>query len=76
MATRGALSVCKLEAVLLTATEKEWALNGQSVERQQSENASEIVQMRIYLAAAAKFIAEFANSDSFWSACFSSSSVV
>ena len=43
-ATRGALSVCKLEAVLLTATEKEWALNGQSVERQQSENASEIVR--------------------------------
>ena len=31
--------------------------------------------MRIYLAAAA-FIAEFANSDSFWSLCFSSSSVV
>jgi hypothetical protein len=29
-------SECKLEAVLLTATEKEWALNGQSVERQQS----------------------------------------
>ena len=37
-------SGCKLEAVLLTATEKEWALNGQSVERQQSENASEIVR--------------------------------
>ena len=37
-------SECKLEAVLLTATEKEWALNGQSVERQQSENASEIVR--------------------------------
>ena len=37
-------SECKLEAVLLTATEKEWALNGQSVERQQLENASEIVR--------------------------------
>ena len=37
-------SGCKLEAVLLTATEKEWALNGQSVERLQSENASEIVR--------------------------------
>ena len=36
-------SGCKLEAVSLTATEEQWALNGQSVERQ-LENASEIVQ--------------------------------
>ena len=40
-------SGCKLEAVsltaVLTAVEKEWALDGQSVERQ-LENASEIVQ--------------------------------
>jgi hypothetical protein len=36
-------SGCKLEAVSLTAVEKEWALDGQSVERQ-LENASEIVQ--------------------------------
>jgi hypothetical protein len=34
---------CKLEAVSLTTTEKEWALNGQSVEQQHLENASEIV---------------------------------
>ena len=37
-------SGCKLEAVSLTATEKQWALNGQSVDRQQLlDNASEIV---------------------------------
>ena len=36
-------SGCKLEAVSLTATEEQWALKGQSVDRQQLDNVSEIV---------------------------------
>ena len=33
----------KLEAVSLSASEKQWALNGQSIDRQQLDNVCEIV---------------------------------